>query len=127
MSENIITDVKTAKAIVRHEKGRNRIVYSDYIAANGVTEDTVADHAKALMALAYPGVKPSSRADRDSKEYAANAFRTRVRNGLNDNLGVDKKSAGKSDKYVTAEGLKAESWEAFVTKAKAEWDAANNK
>lgn len=127
MTENIITDVKTAKAVVRHEKGRNKIVYSDYIAANGVTVDTITEHARALRELAYPNVKPSSRADRDTVEYKANAFWTRVRNGLNDNLGVSKKKSGKSDKYVTAEGLKAESWEAFIEKARAEWDAANNK
>lgn len=108
MTENIITDVKTAKAVVRHEKGRNTIVYSDYIAANGVTVDTVTEHARALRELAYPNVKPSSRADRDTVEYKANAFWTRVRNGLNDNLGVSKKKKNVgTENLLTGHGIEA--------------------
>lgn len=113
----------SAKAVVRLEGPVKKIVYSRYIADHGVTLETVPEHVQSLAALAIE----LDEVDPDDK-VALKGLKTRFRNGLNSNLGkVSPSKSGKSDKYVTAEGLKAESWEAFVAKAKAEWDAANNK
>lgn len=48
------------------------------------------------------------------------ALESAVKSRLNKRTG-----GGSSDKYVTAAGLKAESWDTFVRKAYAEWTAAN--
>lgn len=102
----LITDTKTATALIRAERDRHTVVYGDYIAANGVTLETVKDHAKELTALAFKGVKPASRAAHGTPEYAANAFRTRIRNGLNSNLGKPKAAKDDSEtNLLTTDGL----------------------
>lgn len=84
MSENIIiTDRKSAVALVKYERDRSKVVYSTYIEANSVTLDTVSDHVKALTELAFPEFVKGADA-----EVSANrkAFMNRVRNGLNHTL-----------------------------------------
>lgn len=130
MSKKINTNVKSvsinledsARAVVKLESRGKKIIYSRYIADHGVTLETVSEHVQSLAALAIEldEIDPNDKA-------ALKAFKTRVRNGLNTNLGKTVPSKTPSGKYITAEGLKAESWEAFVEKAKAEWEAANNK
>lgn len=100
-----IVDVKTAKAVVRHEKNRSKIVYREYIEANGVTLENVKDHVKALTTLAYPNVKPDASAPKDSIEYEAKCFNNRVRNGLNHNLGKTPEKSDNSDNLLTATGV----------------------
>lgn len=124
MSETIITDRKSALTVVRFERDRHAIVYPGYIAANGVTLDTVAAHVKALTELAFPGVKAASRAEAGTPERLAHGFACRVRNGLNSNLGKVSET-GEATKYVTALGLKDESREQFLTRCAAEYDAAH--
>lgn len=111
-----------AKAVVRFETDGDKIVYSNYIEAHGVTLDTVGEHVAALadLAVEMKRIDPTDKAE-------IKRFKNKVRNGLNYRLGKVSEKSGTSDKYVTAEGLKAESWDAFITKARAEWDAANNK
>ena len=123
MSENIITDAKSAQSIVRYVRDRGTVVYVEYIEKNGVTADTVSAHVAALAALAFPKYDKDTATDEDKK--TRKYFMNTVRNGLNYYVGADSNKSNKSDKYVTAEGLKAETWEAFVTKARAEWVAAN--
>lgn len=84
MSENIITDVKSARALVKYERDRSKVVYSTYIAANAVTLDTVSDHVKALTDLAFPGFVKGADAEVSADRKA---FMNRVRNGLNHTLG----------------------------------------
>lgn len=79
-----ITDVKTARALVKFERDRNTVVYAEYIAANAVTLETVSDHVKALAELAFPGFTPDST---DEEKAERKAFMNRVRNGLNHRLG----------------------------------------
>lgn len=129
MSINII-DTKSAAAVVtmvknqiKNETGK----YAEYVATNEVTADNVADHVKALRELAFPGIKADGRAEIGTPERDAKRFADRVRLGLRTAIGDAPADRAKSDKFVTAEGLKAESWEQFMLKAKAEWDAANEK
>lgn len=112
----------SARAVITHARKAERIVYSAYIADHSVTLETVSEHVKALTEMAAT-MEPFA----DKKDQKR--FTDKIRNGLNTHLGkvVPSKEANKSGKYVTAEGLKAESWEAFVEKAKAEWTAANEK
>lgn len=117
-----ITLTDSARAVVILNTKADRIVYSAYITEHGVTLDTVSEHVQALAALAV-----DMRAVDGEDKMAVKCFKNRVRNGLNRNLGKEAGESKKSDKFVTAEGLKAESWDAFVAKAKAEWDAANSK
>lgn len=84
--------VKFAKGEVAADLKRDT-VYADYVAANGVTTDTVAAHALALTNLAYPGVKPQSRAEASSREGRAHSFRTKVRAGLKRAVGSDDDTA----------------------------------
>ena len=126
----IITDSATATAVVtmvknqiKNENGK----YAAYVKANDVTAENVADHVKALREQAYPGIKADGRAEQGTSERNAKKFADKVRLGLRSAIGDAPADRAKSDKFVTAEGLKAESWEQFVAKAKAEWDAANNK
>lgn len=122
MSENQITLTDNAVKIVKADVAafkRDGKRYADYIAEMNVTLDTVADHV-AMFRNAYKAANKNATGD-EIKAYA-----TKVRNGLNHNLGKKSSKGGTSDKYVTAEGLKAESWDAFIVKARAEWDAANN-
>lgn len=128
MPENIIADAETARAVVvmvknqiRNETGK----YAAYVEANGVTPENVSDHVKALREQAYPGVKASGRAEIGTPERDAKRFADKVRLGLRNAVGDSPKNRSESDKYVTAAGLRAESWEAFVEKARAEWTAAN--
>lgn len=79
------TDRKTAVALVKYERDRNRVVYPEYIAANGVTLDNVGEHVAALQALAFPDFDPKT-AD-DEAKYVRKTFGNRVRNGLNFHLG----------------------------------------
>lgn len=82
---NIITDSKSARALVKYERDRSKVVYSEYIAANAVTLDTVSEHVAALAEMAYPGVDPRT-APEDVKAERK-GFMNRVRNGLNYRLG----------------------------------------
>ena len=88
---NVITDKKSAQALVKFERDRSKVVYSDYIANNGVTLDNVADHVQALAGLAFPKFDQKT-ADDDAKKERK-AFCTRVRNGLNYRLGKTSKRA----------------------------------
>ena len=110
----------SAKAVVTLETRGAKIVYANYVTENGVTLDNVGDHVAALADLAVE----MKALDADDK-VDVKRFKNRVRNGLNYALGKESGSGGKSDKYITAEGLKAESWDVFVKKAYAEWTAAN--
>lgn len=112
----------SARAVVTYATKGDRLVYGNYIAEHGVTLDNVSEHVAALAALAI-----DLKAIDANDKYEVKCFKNKIRNGLNSNLGKTPKGGGSSDKYVTAEGLKADSWEAFVTKARAEWMAANNK
>lgn len=132
MSNNTasIVDNTTATAVVtmvknqlKNETGK----YAAYVTENSVTVETVKDHVKALRELAYPGVKTSGTAPVGTPERDAKRFADKVRMGLNTALDAGTKERNKSDKYVTAEGLNAASWEEFEAKAKAEWFAANEK
>lgn len=129
MSENIIKHTESAAAVVtmvknqiKNETGK----YGAYVEKNNVTAENIAEHVKALREQAYPGIKADGRAEMGTPERNAKKFADKVRLGLRTAVG-DSPESRKSDKYVTAEGLKAESWEAFVAKAKAEWMAANDK
>jgi hypothetical protein len=82
---NTITDLKSARAVVAYETTRNKVVYDKYIAANGVTLETVSAHVKALQELAFPDFDAKT-AD-DETKYARKSFGNRVRNGLNTHLG----------------------------------------
>ena len=82
---DIITDLKSARAVVTYETTRNKVVYDKYIAANAVTLDNVSDHVKALQALAFPTF--DAKTATDEEKYARKAFGNRVRNGLNTHLG----------------------------------------
>lgn len=115
-----ITLTDSARAVVVHATKGERIIYSNYVAEHGVTLDTVSDHVASLTDLAVS----LKMLDADDKADVKR-FKNRVRNGLNYTLGKDSSKSGTSDKFVTAEGLKAETWEVFVTKARAEWVAAN--
>lgn len=92
-----ILDVTTAKAVIRYETTRNAEVYSDYIAANDVTVDTIGAHALAVAMLKYPEAKPSSRADQGTDDYRAHVLRSAVRNGLKRNMGVGPVKAEKNE------------------------------
>lgn len=85
MSENTITDVKTARALVKFERDRSKVVYADYITANAVTVETVGAHVKALQDLAFP--KFDAATATDEEKYARKSFGNRIRNGLNHTLG----------------------------------------
>lgn len=126
---NVIQHTESAAAVVtmvknqiKNETGK----YGAYVEKNNVTAENVAEHVAALREQAYPGIKASGRAEQGTPERNAKKFADKVRLGLRTAVG-DSPESRKSDKYVTAEGLKAESWEAFVAKAKAEWMAANDK
>lgn len=93
------TDVKTAKAVVNYETGRNKVVYSEYIAANGVTLDNVSAHVAGLQSLAFPTFDAKTASDED--KYARKSFGSRVRNGLNTHLG--KVVPSKAAKVETAD------------------------
>lgn len=80
-----ITDRKSAVALVKYERDRSKVVYADYIAANGVMLETVSDHVKALQELAFPGFE--SKTAEDDVKYARKQFGNRIRNGLNFTLG----------------------------------------
>lgn len=119
-------DRKAAQQIIRAE-GRLDTLYSTYVDTYGVTLDTVAEHAAGIVAVKFPDVKPSSRADKDTAEYRAHVLRSKIRNGLNRALGKQPKEAEQSEKYATALALKDSSLEAVLAKVKAEWTAANTK
>lgn len=85
------TDKKSAVALVKYERDRNRVVYAEYIASNKVTLDNVADHVQALAGLAFPKFDHKT-ADEDAKRERK-AFCTRIRNGLNYRLGKTSKRA----------------------------------
>lgn len=92
------TDKKSAVALVKYERDRSKVVYADYIAANGVTLDNVSEHVAALQALAFPDFDPKT-ADDESK-YVRKTFGNRVRNGLNFTLG--KRPEAKDERAETA-------------------------
>lgn len=101
MSENVITDRKSAVALVKYERDRSKVVYSTYIAANEVTLETVGAHVKALTDLAFPGfVKGAD----EEISAARKSFMNRVRNGLNHTLGkhrVDAAARAESEEAAT--------------------------
>lgn len=115
MSENIITDRKTAVALVKYERDRNKVVYPEYIAANAVTVDTVSAHVAALQALAFPTFDPKTADDED--KYVRKTFGNRVRNGLNFHLGKrPERKAPEQDSDADGESTEVEeSTEAEVT------------
>lgn len=116
-----VTLSNSARAVVTYATKGERVVYGAYIADHGVTLDTVAEHVQSLASLAVE----MKAVDGEDKEDVKR-FKNKVRNGLNRTLGKpDNEGSNKSGKYVTAEGLKAESWDDFVLKARAEWVAAN--
>lgn len=117
MSENTVTlsaDDKTAKALVRHEKSRNKIVYVDYIKAHNVTVETVGEHVKALRLMAYPKLPAS---DKTAKNFA-----DRVRQGLRHHLGDSPEDRADSPvNLLTRAGLAAE-----LADVVAAWKAAQD-
>lgn len=122
MKTTTITLTDSARAVVVLNTRADKIVYSAYISEHGVTLDTVGEHVQALAALAV-----EMRAVDGDDKAAVKCFKNRVRNGLNRHLGKESAESKKSDKYLTAEALKAESLAAVIEKATAEWNAANNK
>jgi len=127
MTQNITINLSdSARAVVRLATSADKVVYSAYIAEHNVTVDTVGEHVASLADLAVSlysaktglGVDPADK-------VALKNFKNKVRNGLNTNLGKVVPSKGQSGKYVTAEGLKDESREAFMAKCLAEYDAAH--
>lgn len=97
MSENTtIVDVKSARALVRLERDRSKVVYAEYIFANAVTLETVSAHVKALAELAFPKFDADAS---DDVKAERKGFMNRVRNGLNHNLG--KRTPSQADRAET--------------------------
>jgi hypothetical protein len=130
------TDVKTARALVKFERDRSKVVYADYIAANGVTLDNVADHVTALAELAYPRhakritdmraeVKRVGEGTPDGESLIATldrtraevkGFKTRVRNGLNYRLGKPSAAKRETEELTNGSGDAEEAVEAHDTR-----------
>lgn len=122
---NIIIDMTSALALVDFVVNNpdEGLVYADYIEENAVTLENVSKHVAALLKITWAnGTKGLTDNEKAARKSAYNKYN----NGFRYNLGQSSKIKGKSDKYVTAEGLKAGSWDDFVAKARAEWNAAND-
>ena len=85
-------------------KADGRINYPKYVEMYNVTLDNVKDHVTLTTALAYPGIKRSSRADHDTPEYRAHAFACKINRGLRGVLG--KTTPVKTGHLLTADGVK---------------------
>ena len=85
-------------------KADGRINYPKYVEMYNVTLDNVRDHAVLSTSLAFPDVKRSSRADRDTPEYRAHAHYVKVKAGLTRVLGTGEPV--KSGHLLTTEGVK---------------------
>lgn len=106
MSENTIdlTNDDAARLFVNAVKNGERKAQA-YVETHGVTVENLPEHVAALTALAYPNVKPSSRADRNTREYAAHNFRNAVRNAMKRCLGTEDTEASDTDylaKFIKA-------------------------
>lgn len=112
MSENIIvlsTDDKTAKALIDTIKAavNGAGKYVAYVAAHGVTRETVKDHARALAVLAYPNDEPVQKKDGKRTRFG-NAVQA-AGNGLRAALDKDENDDDEPVvNLLTRAGLKAE-------------------
>lgn len=109
---NIITHTASADAVVTMVKNqikRERSIYPTYVKQNNVTAENVVAHKNALLALAYPDVKPDGRAPVGTPEREAKKFADKVRLGLSQHvaaLDADEED-NKPVNYLTTEGLKS--------------------
>lgn len=110
MSENTITHVESARAVVtmvknqiKNETGK----YAAYVAENNVTSENVADHVKALRELAFPGVKASGRAEIGTPERDAKRFADKVRLGLRTAVGDAPSDRAETTNMLTKHGVDA--------------------
>jgi hypothetical protein len=105
MTENTITLSDTATKIVRADvrafkaDGKR---YADYIAEMNVTLDTVAEHV-ALFRSEFKAMTKSATPEQ------VKAYATKVRNGLNYNLGKQSGTADAPVYLLTAQGVKSAS------------------
>lgn len=120
----LTADDVTAKALVSTIKDavNGDRKYAAYVAAHGVTRETVKDHAYALAVLTYPNDKPVQ----TFKDEEGNKFRTRFGNavqkagkGLRDAL--EPKKSTPSTALLTGLGKAAE-----VSDILAAWAEAND-
>lgn len=110
---NIILHVESANAIVTMVKNQiknegKRSMYPMYVKQNNVTADTVIAHKDALLALAYPEVKPNGRADHGTPEREAKKFADKVRLGLTQHVAAAESDDDDDDAPVnllTTKGL----------------------
>lgn len=104
MTDNTITLTPAALVIVKADVAafnRDRLRYGKYVAEMKVTADTVAAHV-ALFRDAYKAANPKA------DGALVKAYATKVRNGLNTNLGKTAESEAAGTKnLLTSDGVKA--------------------
>lgn len=81
INASVITDSASADALVATIKAEVNGIpkYAAYVTANGVTRETVKDHAAALVALTYPSLEPVQTKDGKRTKYG-NAIQAVAKN-----------------------------------------------
>jgi hypothetical protein len=115
------TDTRYLVALLRKEAAAAG-KWSGYVKRYGVTEETVKEHAAALVALALPNVPEEERVTyfegTTRRTPWANALNT-ARTGLRRALGVESNSSRNAGALLTAAGVNA-----TLAEVEAAWHAA---
>lgn len=88
----LVTHVKECDKNDRQAPLKFGAYVSEVADSNAVTADTLAHHVNLLVSVAFPNVKPDSRAASDSKEGKAHNCRNKFRRGLTRAAGIEAKA-----------------------------------